>query len=125
MFEFVCLNFARFCFDPNKTHTRKFRGSTGLLARRSRVLFLHFLDCLGHETSHSLCGILLHLPGHVGVGVQREARAVVTQDAGYRLGIYSLLDGQGREGVPLWHNKDLRSRCFSMYIPICIVAKSQ
>ena len=57
------------------------------------------LDRLSHEGSHSLGGILLHFIGHVGVGVQGEARAVMAQDAGHCFGIYALLDGQGCEGV--------------------------
>ena len=65
-----------------------------------------FLDRLGHEGAHPLGGILLHLVGDVGVGVQGEARAVVAQDAGDSFGVYALLDGQGCEGMPLWHNKD-------------------
>ena len=50
------------------------------------------LDRLGHETAHSLGGFPLHLIGHVGVGVQCEACAVVAQDAGDCLGIDALLD---------------------------------
>ena len=61
---------------------------------------------LGHEAAHPLSGLLLHFPGDVGVGVQREARAVVAQDAGDRFSVHSLLDRQRGEGVPLWHNKD-------------------
>ena len=49
---------------------------------------------LGHKTAHPLGCVLLHLPGDVGVGVQREARAVVPQDAGDCLCIHSLLDRQ-------------------------------
>ena len=64
------------------------------------------LNCLGYEGAHPLGGILLHFIGHVGVGVQGEARAVVAQDAGHCFGIYTLLNGQGCEGMPLWHNKD-------------------
>ena len=61
---------------------------------------------LGDEISDLLCCLFLHLPGNVGVGVQREACAVVAQDAGDCLCIYPLLDRQRGEGVPLWHNKD-------------------
>ncbi len=52
-----------------------------------------------HEAPHLLGGILLHFVGDVGVGVQREPRAVVAQDAGHRLGVHSLLDCQRGEGV--------------------------
>ena len=64
------------------------------------------LRLLGDKAAHPLGGFFLHLPGDVGVGVQRETRAVVPQDAGDCLGIYPLLDRQRGEGVPLWHNKD-------------------
>ena len=64
------------------------------------------LNCLGYEGTHSLGGFFLHLVGYVGVGVQGEACTVVTQDAGDGFGVYSLLDRQRGEGVPLWHNKD-------------------
>ncbi len=42
----------------------------------------------------------------MGVGVQGEACAVVAQNVGHRLDVHPLLDGQGRERMPLWHNKD-------------------
>ena len=71
--------------------------------RGFRYFLSPFLDSLhrllGHEAAHPLGGILLHLSGDVGVGIQREARAVVVQDAGDCLGIYSLLDGQRDERV--------------------------
>ena len=57
------------------------------------------LDRLGLEAAHPLCGLLLHFVGDMGVGVQGEARAVVPQDAGDRLGICALLDRQGGEGM--------------------------
>ena len=38
-------------------------------------------------------------PVTLGVGVQREARAVVPQDVRYRLDVHSLLDGQSCERV--------------------------
>ena len=53
---------------------------------------MSLLDCLSHEGVHPLGGILLHLVGYVGVDVQGEACAVVTQDAGDGFGVYALLD---------------------------------
>ena len=44
--------------------------------------------------------------GHVGVGIQGEPGAVVTQHAGHRFHVHPILEGQGSEGMPLWHNKD-------------------
>ncbi len=60
-------------------------------------MFLHRLD---HKAPHLLGSILLHIAGHMGVGVQCEARAVVAQDAGHRLGVYTVLNRQGGEGMP-------------------------
>ena len=42
----------------------------------------------------------------MGVGVQRERRIGVTQDAGQRIGIHSAGKGVGGEGVPLRYNYD-------------------
>ena len=42
----------------------------------------------------------------MGVGIQREGRIGVTQDAGQRLGIHSAGKGVGGEGVPLRYNYD-------------------
>ncbi len=71
-------------------------GSLARYSPRSFSVFLHRLD---HEAPHLLGGILLHITGHMGVGVQREARAVVAQDAGDRLGIYTVLNRQRSEGM--------------------------
>lgn len=72
-FDFCCV-----MFDPNKTHTRKFLGSTGPLGSVPPAVLCVVLDRLGHEAAHPLGGILLHFIGHVGVGVQGETRRVVT-----------------------------------------------
>ena len=96
---FTCFNFWRFHFDPNKTHTRKKCGSTGLVRSVLPHSFLCFLHRLGDEAAHPLGGVLLHLPGHVGVGVQGEPRTVVAQDAGHRFGVHALLDRQSCIGV--------------------------
>lgn len=56
------------------------------------AFFFWVLDCLRHEGAHPLGGVFLHLVGDVGVGVQREARAVMAQNAGYRFGVYPLLN---------------------------------
>ena len=52
------------------------------------AFFSGFLYRLNHEVPHPLGRFLLHFVGHVGVGVQREARAVVAQNAGHGFGIY-------------------------------------
>ena len=42
----------------------------------------------------------------MGVGVQGEPSRVVAQHPGDGLDVHSVLQRQGRERVPLWHNKD-------------------
>ena len=47
-----------------------------------------------------------HPLGGMGVGIQCESRAVVAQRIGERLHIYTVLQGERGERMPLWHNKD-------------------
>ena len=42
----------------------------------------------------------------MGVGVQREGRIGVSQNAGQRLGIHAAGEGVGGEGMPLRYNYD-------------------
>ena len=42
----------------------------------------------------------------MGIGVEGEARGVVAQGSGEGFHIHAVLEGQGGEKVPLWHNKD-------------------
>lgn len=92
------------------THTSKISGSAGFFFRRSLCLLqlycYSFSDGLGNEAAHPVGGFSPHIPGDVGVGVQGEARAVVAQDIGHRLDVHPLLDGQGRERMPLRYNND-------------------
>ena len=78
------------------TQTRPIPGNfaevPGWFAQYFREISLDFLHCLGHEATHPLGSVSLHFVGDVGVGVQREACAVVAQDAGDRLGVYPLLN---------------------------------
>ena len=59
-----------------------------------------------HEVSHRLRRPILLLPGGVGVGAEGEARIVVSQHTGDRFHIYTVLEGQSRECVPVCYNKD-------------------
>ena len=64
------------------------------------------LHHLAHEIAHGFRRLILHLAGSVGVSPQGEACVVVAQHTGNCLDVHSVLQGQGGEGVPLWHNKD-------------------
>ena len=44
--------------------------------------------------------------GDVGVGVQREARRVVTEHTADGFHVHAVLERHGREGVPLRYNYD-------------------
>ena len=55
--------------------------------------------CRLHEAADLLCRTSLHIIGDMGVGVQREACAVVAQHTGQRLYIHAAGDGHGRECV--------------------------
>ena len=63
-------------------------------------------DSLRHKTAQFVCSFDLHLHGSVGVGIQSEARAVVSQHGGQSLYIYSVLECQCCEGMPLRYNYD-------------------
>ena len=57
------------------------------------------LHGLRHKAAHFLRGVLLHLPGGVGVGGEREACVVMSQHAGNRLDVDAVLQRQCGEGV--------------------------
>ncbi len=42
----------------------------------------------------------------MGVGVQRESGAVMSQHSGYRFDVHAVLQSKRCEGVPLRYNKD-------------------
>lgn len=42
----------------------------------------------------------------MGIGVQGEPSAEVSQHPGYRFHVYPVLEGQGGKGVPIPYNKD-------------------
>ena len=64
------------------------------------------LHDLRHKAAHGFRRLILHLPGGMGVGAEREARVVVAQHTGDRLDIHAILEGQCGEGVPIGYNKD-------------------
>jgi len=58
------------------------------------------------DISHGLGGFFLRRGGDMGIGVQGEASGEVTQHAGHRLDVHTVLQGNGGEGVPLRYNYD-------------------
>ena len=94
------------------THTPKCperdrKRQTGSFSLLPGVLFSAVvLHDLRHKIPHGFCSLILHLPGGVGVGSERESGIIVAQHTGDRFHVHSVLKRQGCEGVPLWHNKD-------------------
>lgn len=64
---------------------------------------------------HSLHRFFLRGSGNVGVGVQGEAGGVVTQHAGDGFDVYTVLQGQGGEGVMQVVEAKLRQPCALQY----------
>ena len=58
--------------------------------------------------------------GDMGVGIQREARRVVPQHTADGLDVHAVLQGHGREGVPLRYNNDKQKKpLFSRGLSVC------
>ena len=70
------------------------------------------LKSTGEEIPHRVRRLLLHGGRDVGIGIEGKASRVVPQHGGEGFDIYPVLQGQHRECVPLWHNKDKsENRC--------------
>ena len=87
---FKALNFCRFFKTHTLTHTGKCaestgQGQTGFFL--SGPVFLPHL--LADDAADGIGSVLLHLGRGVGVGVQGEARGVVSQRAGQRFHVHS------------------------------------
>ena len=77
-------------------------------------------ETTGEDTAHRLGRLALGGRGHVGVGVQGEPRAEVSQHPGHRFHIHPVLQGQGGKGVPRSWNLILGSPArFSTRWSIC------
>ena len=75
---------------------------------------------MGEDAPHRLRRLELCVGGDVGVGVQREARGVMTKHRGYGFYIHAVLEGHGGEGVPLRYNNDKRKKpLFSRGSRVC------
>lgn len=66
------------------------KNLAGLEFSRPAKIFA-FSHRLVDNAADSVCGLPLHLLGGMGVGVQREARTVVTQGVGEGLHIHTVL----------------------------------
>ncbi len=53
-----------------------------------------------HEAAHDLTGPLLHIAGHMGVGIEGERCLSMAQDSREGLGIHSAGQGVGGKSVP-------------------------
>lgn len=62
----------------------------------------------------------MHIPGDMGIGVQREGGLSVAQDPGECLGVHPAGEGMGGEGVPLRYNNDKQKKpLFSRGLSVC------
>ena len=71
-----------------------------LCRARTSLCFRIFPEGVRQHLSHGSRRLFLGRCGHMGVGVQGEARRVVTQHPGHRLDVHSVLQGQGGECMP-------------------------
>ena len=62
--------------------------------------FFSVLHDLLHEIAHGLGGLVLLLPGGVGVGAQGKPGVKVPQHGGHRFHVHAVLESRGGEGVP-------------------------
>ena len=54
---------------------------------------------MGEDAPHRLRRLELGVSGDMGVGVQREARGVMTEYRGHGFYVHAVLQGHGGEGV--------------------------
>ena len=61
---------------------------------------------MGEDAPHRLRRLELRVGGDVDIGVQREARGVMTEHRGHGFYIHAVLQRHRCEGVPLRYNYD-------------------
>ena len=61
---------------------------------------------MGEDAPHGLRRLELCVGGNVGIGVQCEARGVMTEHTADGLDVHAVLQRHGGEGVPLRYNYD-------------------
>ena len=92
--------------DPNADRSGKHRTVFARCFLRLSGFFLSDSSLCWHESANFSCRICLHISCGVTVGVQREARRVVTQHTQERFDVCSALQGVCREAMPLRYNYD-------------------
>lgn len=108
---FGCVCFLASGVTHALTHTGIDWDRTGQHRRGFSRPVLPFLEIfllhrLTDDRADGVRRILLHLGCGVGVGVEGEACGVVAQGSREGFHVYAVLEGQGGEKMPLWHNKD-------------------
>lgn len=76
------------------------RGNPDFRVHTFTFVLIGILHRLVNDTANSVCRLPLHPLGGVGVGIQREPRAVVAQGVREGFHIYTVLQRQGGEGMP-------------------------
>ena len=93
-----------------QTVTQKPRGQEsageGRMASSVPLRLFCGLHGLADDAADGVGGGALHPLRGVGVGAESEARVIVSQCAGQRLDVHTVLEGQRGEGVPLRYNYD-------------------
>ncbi len=75
---------------------------------------------MGEDAPHRLRRLELRVGGDVGIGVQREARGVMTEHRGHGFYIHAVLQRHRCEGVPLRYNNDKQKKpLFSRGLSVC------
>ena len=86
--------------DPHAERAGKVqRVPDGKICFPARHFFSVLHDLL-HEIAHGLGGLVLLLPGGVGVGAQGKPGVKVPQHGGHRFHVHAVLESRGGEGVP-------------------------
>lgn len=98
--------------DPHRDPHREMAGKVSKAPDRKFCLparcfcVSESLHDLLHEAAHGFRGLVLLLPGGVGVGAECESGIVVPQHGGHRLDVHAVLQGHGGEGMPISYNRD-------------------
>ena len=90
--------FLRFSHDPNRDPKAEMTGEERIVSSAPLPLFL-CLHRLTDDIPDGVGGGALHPLRGVGVGAEGKARVIVSQCAGQRLDVHTVLEGQRGERV--------------------------